>query len=380
MIKRLRAFWAGRIYVVGRGKNPAAFLNEILRDGIELFNTQRSETGIKAQVGLTDFRRMRRAARVSHTRIRVVSRYGWPFILARWWRRKGLLAGLFLIAGTILLLSQMILLVSVSGNKNISAQHILDQAAQGGLKAWVWQRDVDLNEVADDLKNEMPDAAWIGIQRQGVRVVIRIVEKVRPQIPAAAGDLVAVKDGLIQDIMVIQGVLLVHEGETIQKGRTLIVRDWNNVAKGFIRGRVWYSAEADVLEQEDKMEESGRSAEGWGIKIAARVIMVTMPQSPFSDVREEEQRYLGWQWRNWRFPVEVIHIQYFERQVVHWERTAEEAQKAAETQARAEVYAKLEAGAKVVEEKVKILNGVAGARKVRIEVETYEDLAVYADA
>ncbi|MDR3288580.1 MAG: sporulation protein YqfD [Peptococcaceae bacterium] len=380
MLEKMRAFWRGRVCIAGRGKNPAAFLNEALRHGLVLFHTQRSETGLKAQMSVEDFRRIRSAARASHTRIRVIAKYGWPFILARWRRRKGLLGGMALIAAVVIVLSQMILVISVSGNKNVPTPILLENAAALGLKTGMWQKNADLNEIAAQLRDETPDAAWIGVRRQGVRVTIHIVEKVRPQIPSAAGNLVAAKSGLIQDIMVIQGTPLVHEGETVRAGQQLIIQDWTNQAKGFVRGRVWYSAEMTVPLQEDKLEESGKAAEGWGIKFGARVIMVTTPESPFPEARQEERSYRLGNWRNWRFPVEVIHMEYYELQQVHRERTVTEARQAAETQARAEVYAELPAGAKVVEEKVKALDGVPGTETIRVEVETYEDLAVYAGA
>ncbi len=391
MFERILAFWRGRIYFIARGEQLADFLNEALRDRIIFFQAQRSEKGLRAQVSLRDFTRMRRAARKSHSRIRIVAKYGWPFIAIRWWRRKGLLTGLFIIAITLISLSQMILSISVTGNKVLGSQQILEQAAGQGLKTWVWQREVDPNKVAAILQEQIPDAAWIGIERKGTHVEITIVEKIHPKVPSEAGNLVASKPGLVQEVIVIQGQPQIHEGETVRAGQLLIAQtsdisgstDKANrqqaAAKGFVRGRVWYSGEAMVPLIEDKVVESGRLAKGWGIKIGSRVIMITTPNSPFSQVNQEVVGRPLLSWRNWRFPVEVINIRYKELSQVHTERSSSEARQLAENLARTEVYKKIPKGVGIIEEAIKVMPHTNGQEKVRIEVETYEDLAVYAD-
>jgi similar to stage IV sporulation protein len=380
MLEKLRAFWRGRLLITVRGKNAAVFINEALREGIVFFQTQRSETGLRAQVRLEDFRRLRRAARASQMRVRISARYGWPFILARWWRRKGLIAGAVMIAAIVIMLSQMILVISVQGNKSIQTPVIMETAETLGLRTFIWQKNVDIPRISAGLRDAIPDIAWVGIERKGISINISIVEKVRPQIPAAAGNLVAAKTGLIQEIMVIQGTSLVHEGEIVRQGQELIVRGEAEAAKGFVRGRVWYSTEAVVPLHEDRLEDTGRIIKGWGIKFKSRVIMVTNPESPFEQARKEEDIHTLFVWRNWSFPVEVIYINYHELQNTHRERTAAEARQEAERMAKAEVYAQLMPGVAVTEEKVRILTGSPGTEKIRVELETYEDLAVYADS
>lgn len=391
MFERLLAFWRGRIYFLARGERLADFINEVLRDRIMLFQVQRSEKGLRAQISLRDFSRLRRAARKSQSRIRILAKYGWPFIAIRWWRRKGLMIGLVVIAIALISLSQMILSISVSGNKVLGSQQILEQAAGQGLKTWVWQREVDSNKVAAILQEQIPDAAWIGIERIGTHVEITIVEKIHPKIPSEAGNLVASKPGLVQEVMVIQGQPQIHEGETVRAGQVLISQEpvltgltvkpnsQQSTAKGFVRGRVWYSEEAKVPLIEDKVVESGRQAKGWGIKIGLRVIMIMTPNSPFSQVNQEVVGIPLLSWRNWRFPVEVINIRYKELGQVHIERSSSEARQLAENLALAEVHKKIPKGVGVLEETVRVMPHIEGQEKVRVEVETYEDLAVYAN-
>ncbi len=395
MFKWLRVFWQGRIYFLARGDQLPRFLNQALKDGVVLYHTQKSERGMRAQIKLADFRRLRRAARQTHTRVHIVAKYGWPFVAARWWRRKGLLTGIVIIAMALTILSQLVLTISVSGNRNVIASDVLERAEKLGLKTWAYSKSLDLNQIAKVLQEQLPDAAWIGIERNGTDIKIKISEKIRPSIPKEAGNLVASHAGLIKEIMVIQGTPQVHEGETVRAGQVLITQASNSslpsapnapisavnnaVARGFVRGRVWYSAEKQIPLVEDKVEESGRVATGWGIKFGSRVIMVTTQNSPFEQTNEEVTSPFSKPWRNWSFPVEVIRVNYKELHNVHLERSVVEARQLAEQAARTEVRSKITPMVPIVEENVKVIPSNSGAERVRVEVETYEDLAVYAN-
>ena len=407
MFDWLRTFWYGRILLLAQGEELARFINQALKDGVIFYHTHRSERGMRAQIKLTDFRRLRKAARQTHTKVHIVAKYGWPFVAARWWRRKGLILGIILIALVLSVMSQFILTISVTGNRNLLTPDVLSRAEKLGLKTWVYSETLDLNGIAKTLQEEMPDAAWVGIERRGTGVLIKISEKIRPSVPKEAGNLVANRAGLVKEIMVIEGTPLVHEGETVRAGQVLIMKPDDNiminpegnilinpddhnlnnekqtkpaaVAKGFVRGRVWYSAESQIRLVEDKVEESGEAATGWGIKFGSRVIMVTKQNSPFENSNEEVVSLSLKPWRNWRFPVEGIKVKYTELQKVHIERSGEEALQLAEQSARAEVHKKVTTKVPVVLETVKVLSNNSEAVRVRVEVETYEDLAVYAN-
>ena len=405
MFERLRAFWQGRIFFLARGDQLASFLNQVLKNGVIVYHIQKSEREMRAQIKLADFRRLRRAARQTHTRVHIMAKYGWPFIAARWWRRKGLLTGIAMIALVLTVLSQLVLSISVLGNHNVLATDVLQRAEKLGLKTWAYSKDLDLNQIAKALQEQLPDAAWIGVERNGTDVLIKISEKTRPSIPKEAGNLVARQAGIVKEIMVIQGIPQVHEGETVRAGQVLITQALNlgppstpvapnstvnnlnsskptppaSMARGFVRARVWYSAEKQIPLVEDKVEESGRFAMGWGIKFGYRVIMVTMQDSPFQQDNKEVTSHSLKPWRNWRFPVEVIRVKYKELHNVHFERSIAEARQLAEETARTEVQKKMTSGVLVVVENVKVLPNNLGAERVRVEVETYEDLAVYAN-
>lgn len=401
MLVKFGPFYHGRVIFAARGDQLARFVNEGIRDGVVFYKTQKSERGLKAQVSIADFKKLRHAARFTHTRVHILAKYGWPFLALRWWRRKTLMAGILIIGMSLAVLSQMVLSIRVTGNKLIPEEQILQSAETLGLKTWVWQKDVDTRQIAKALVEEFPDAAWVGIDHQGTQIDINVKEKIRPIVQTERGNLVANKTGIIHELMVIQGTPLVHEGETVKAGQVLIEAPMNldnpsaqpkpgsvlkpnptlppaiPAAKGFARARVWYTSEVAVPLSEDKIEESGRSAKGWGIKFGSRVIMVTTPESPFDQVTKEVKMHSYSFGRIWHFPVEIVSIDYKELETVHFERTPEEAQHIAEEQAKNEIVSKVSPGASIIEERVRVLASRDKMERVRVETETYEDLAVY---
>jgi similar to stage IV sporulation protein len=149
------------------------------------------------------------------------------------------------------------------------------------------------------------------------------------------------------------------------------------VAKGFVRGRTWYSAEVTIPLQETLIAATQRQKNGWGIKVGDRVIMITQANSPYEESFAEKNRYRLFSWRNWQFPVEMIKVNYQETQSKLITRTQEEALSLAEEQARLELAASLPTEANVLRQDTVILPADEGFVRVRAQAEVFEDLAVY---
>ena len=303
MLKRLATFWQGQVLFIAEGKALPRFLNELIKDKIFLYRTRQTRQGMRAQVKIRDFARMRRAARLTHTRIRIVAKYGWPFLFQRWKKRKGLIAGIGIIVLGLMVLSQFVLSISVSGNSKIDSKLVLEKAAVMGLKIGANYRSLDYEQMSKALQEQLSDAAWIGVERSGTHVEIKVVEKKQPIVPVGAGNLISNRTGLVEEIMVIQGTAQIKEKDMVRQGQVLITglstppvpyqpisgqssdsskgqntpkpdegenaKAYASAAKGFVRGRVWYSSEATVPLVEDKVEETGNITQGWGIKIGS---------------------------------------------------------------------------------------------------------------
>lgn len=397
MINKLMRYCNGLVYIKISGDRFTDFINKALKENIVFYNTRKTNEEFLAEVSIKDFYRLRQSARDSGVRIKIRTRYGFPFVAARWLRRKGLLAGIFVFLISILIVSQFILNITVEGNNSIPSEQIAAKAQELGIRKWANMNRINLDQISTELLEKMPELSWISIEKRGTEIRIRVAEKTLPEKTLLSGDLIAAKTGIVQDLMVIQGQPAVREGDLVKAGQLLIKGTLSNVneytfdlagsgnkikkvpvAEGFVRGRVWYSKEVQISTEEDVSIETGQKASGWGIKKGDRVIMITNEHSPFSASKQESSIYNLPSWRNWRFPVEIICTRYMETDTIHIERTKEEAIKLAEVTALDEIRREIPSETKIISEKTIVMPSKQGIQKVRAEVETYEELAVYA--
>ncbi|NLP44200.1 MAG: sporulation protein YqfD [Peptococcaceae bacterium] len=398
MFSKVSRYYKGRVYIKASGEGLERFINQAVRDGIIFYNGKKLPDSFRAEVSTEDFKRLRKAAREAEIKIAIRAKYGFPFVALRWQRRKGLIVGLFLIFTALTVLSQFVISIEVEGNDRVPTEQIIVEAEKLGLKTWVLKNNLDLEEISKKLQENNPDLIWATIDERGTNMKIRVVEKTLPEKVVYQGDLIAAKTGFVDQVIVIQGIPVVKEGDMVKQGQVLIkaaggmmeysidARNPNEAkqnlvdapaAKGFVRGRVWYSVEKEVLLSEDFIEKTGRFANGWGIKIKDRVIMITNQKNPYEQAIEETISYALPSWRNWRFPVEVIKVCYEETKNVQVERTVSEARQLAEAQAREELHSLIPAEAKTLRENVRIRTSENEVEYVRVEAETFEELAVY---
>jgi similar to stage IV sporulation protein len=405
MYKKILRYGRGHIKIEVMGENLEEFLNEAVGQGVVFFDTRRKDKVLSAGVRVGDFAKLRTAARQARVDVQLRRKWGLPFLLSRWGRRRGLLLGGVLIVLAVLLLSQFVLSVSVTGNLALETQRIVAEADKLGIRPWVYRGVLDKDKLEKQLAEALPECTWVSLEERGTDILISVVEKALPPQVLFQGDLVAARAGLVEEIMIIQGTARVQEGETVRQGQVLIEAEAEvqveylqppdsagpspgssdaadkgegRVAKGFVRGRTWYSAEAVVPLQETVVEATQQQKIGWGIKVGERVIMITQAASPYAESFVEKSHYRLFSWRNWQFPVEMLKVTYQETRAVPVARTQEQALSLAAEQARAELAALLPAGADVLRQDSVVLPAEEGFVRVRVQAEVFENLAVYA--
>jgi len=383
LLARIREGIFGTLVVAVSGESLERFINSVHRRGIVMGDILiRGPQQASFKISPSDFHRLRPAVRHSGVRLKILRKAGLPFQLRQIGRRKGALAGVVAACAIIYLLSSFVWFIDVHGNKKLSRQQIIQVAQSSGVRTGIWRSRVDPGRLARDLKEKIPQTAWVGVSVQGTRVLIEVVEKVEKPAPLEGkGNLLASKTGLVTDVLVLKGVPQVKEGEMVKTGQPLIVAENIPAAQGFVRARIWYTGSGMAKLKDEGLKPTGRSSSGVRIKIGAKVIILTGKQSPFPLFKEAVDTKSLPKWRNISLPVEFITVRYEE--MTHYTNvmSKEEALKSAEEQAKADLQAKLPAGVKVLHQRVhpgpeKDPNIV----RFNIDVETLEDIAVHQQA
>ena len=128
-----------------------------------------------------------------------VERTGLPVFLGRFRRRYALLTGLALSLLSVLLMTQFVLVVDVSGNERLPSAEILRTLRRLGVRPGVLGPGLDTDYIKQKALVELQDLAWLSINLHGAAEVLvreRVEPPERPD-ESEHGDIVAELPGVV---------------------------------------------------------------------------------------------------------------------------------------------------------------------------------------
>ncbi|MGI9950810.1 sporulation protein YqfD [Moorellaceae bacterium AZ2] len=399
------AFLEGYLIIQVRGEGVESFLNLALEKGLAFGDLNRDEQGnLTAKIPLRYFRSLRPVARKTRCPIRILDKRGLYF----WWRRlrcrRMLILGALLFVVGLYILSAFIWMVDVSPLnelKKVKPERILDVAREAGLQKGAWKGNLDVRSLEHHILLKIPQLAWVGVSFQGTRATIEVVEKTLPDQDDDSGTpahIIATKDAIISEILVLSGQGRVAVGDTVRQGDILISGivlpspaqeqpDTGNQAtrplgaprlvraRGIVRARVWYEAEGEALRQEVQEHPTGRHITAVMLRTPNRQLILRGPGTPpYPNYRQEDRIIRVPSWRNFAFPVELIIVTYYETLVQHFRLTPEEAKEKAREHALSHLRRQLPPQARVLGEKTLEVTEEPDRVRVRVILEAEEDI------
>ncbi|MCF8010458.1 MAG: sporulation protein YqfD [Clostridiales bacterium] len=399
---KITSFLFGYITITIIGEYPERVLNMASSRGIWFWNLKWvSDNTLRASIRLSAFRPLRHIARSCNCRFSIYGRHGLPFWILEIRRQKTMIAGAVVFLILMYMLSSCIWLVDVSGNVKIKDEEVKTLANKAGLHTGTFKWNINTSEMASYLEKSLPGAAWVGLHIDGTRAVIEIAEK---SLPPRKKDneqvnVIAQKNGLIKEMLVLKGEPQVEEGETVKKGQVLISgkvsppeveyenadgqevkdEDYKYVhARGIVRARVWYEGYGECEIISKGVKKTGESSNRICAKMGDKKIIVWGPRKIIfekynKDVIIKEMP----KWRNIDIPVEIHIEQYRELKRFKQTRSRGEAKKRAEKKAEEDIRSK------IPEEDIKILNHEveeiktgtpSNVIRVKLLVEALEDI------
>ncbi len=179
--------------------------------------------------------------------------YGIPSLLARYRRRYGVLAGLFLFAAIIFLSGRVIWDIRVDGNVRLSEDEVIAQLGECGLSVGDIRRGVDTATVENRVMIASGDISWMSINIIGTvaQVEIRESEVIPEQGEEyAASNIVAARDGYIELFEDVRGNVILNIGDYVREGELIVSGLYDSKTAGIrytnARGRVLARVERDI--------------------------------------------------------------------------------------------------------------------------------------
>ena len=215
----------GFVEFEAKGGFPERFLNLCTINGITLWRVQNDGVKVKACTSVKAYKNIRKSARKSGMRVKIIKKRGLPFFIKNNKARVGVVVGITLVALFLFTSSCMLWNIEVTGNEKVKSEILLESLYNNGVRVGVFKSKIDTIAVEGELLKEYSDLAWVSINIFGTKAVLEVKENSeKPQIvdEKTPANIVAKKDGQIVLVEGHKGTNAVKEGDVVVKGDLLI--------------------------------------------------------------------------------------------------------------------------------------------------------------
>lgn len=206
-----------------RGENLEKVINMALARGIYIWDIRRRDDCILLKVRNSGYEALKTIADEQNFAIELLKSEGLPFYKTVMKRRLGLLGGALLFILTLYIMSSFVWFVQVSGNNKVDRNRILMTAAHYGIKVGAGKWTFSRTAVEEAMLREISELAYIQCDIRGVKANIKVVEKILPDVDITGPcNIVANRDGVIDEVLVLDGQAAVKAGDVVARGDILI--------------------------------------------------------------------------------------------------------------------------------------------------------------
>jgi similar to stage IV sporulation protein len=264
--------WGGIMKVRLQGARPEKIVNMALARGIFLWDVKKEKDFMTFRIRSSGYEALKSLADENAYDMEVLDRRGLPFMKSAIKRRMAFLGGALGFILALYILSSFVWFISVEGNDRINDKEILDTARRYGVYQGAAKWNFSRNDAEEAILREIKDLSYIKIDIRGVKAHIEVVEKVIPgeEINGPC-HLIASQDGVIEEIIVLDGQARVKEGDTVAKGDVLVsglvIPEINPYmppeanqnldpylvrARGIVKARVWFEGYGECSLYQEK--------------------------------------------------------------------------------------------------------------------------------
>lgn len=225
MLVKLIRFIRGYIVFSVSGSYPERFINLINRGGINYWDFLPDKKKYSGKMLLSDYKNIRKTARKASVKLKAEKRVGFPFIVKKYKRRKGIAVGAMIAVLIMVILSQFVWDVKLNGVERLSENEVYTALSDCGLKAGAFKSAVDFEAVERKLVLKVPEIRWVSINALNSIAEVEIKEKQsEPKLKKGKYpcNLVASDDGVITDTLVSGGTCKVKRGSAVVKNQLLV--------------------------------------------------------------------------------------------------------------------------------------------------------------
>lgn len=251
----LTSYLLGAVRIRIVGENKERFVNLCRNSDIYIWDI-RNGTECTLCIAKEDFFKLKPIIRKTFVRIKIMEKYGLPFLVYRYRKRVPFCFGIATSFVMIYVLSLFIWDMQVDGNYTYSSYEILRFLKEEGVSTGVKKAQVNCDAVEKSIRNHYFDITWVSVEITGTRLIVHIKEneeeirRASENTDEANGesyDLAATKQAVVTNVVMRGGTAAVKTDMQVQPGDILVYGRYDIVDdnKEIVRTQ-YLRADADV--------------------------------------------------------------------------------------------------------------------------------------
>lgn len=294
-------YLSGYLRVQVTGYAPERFLNLCSNHNILMWELTRLPDGYEFYISVRGFRELKPFLKKTKTRVRIIRRYGFPFRLFRYRKRKLFFFGILFFFCFLFLLSRYIWNIEITGNTSVTDSAMLSYLTMQGCGYGAKKSAIDCSSLEEQIRMDYSNIIWTSAQISGTKLTIQIKENLITNQETAGKeddapqDIVADKDAVIERMITRNGVPQVTVGTEVKKGDILvcgrieIVDDAGTVvnyrytkADADIYGYTTYQYTNSFPLSHSVKRTTGNTTKRYAVELAGKYISIPWKKPPYS--------------------------------------------------------------------------------------------------
>lgn len=221
-------YYKGYVKVRLNSRSPERFLNMCSNHEIYIWNLTNCDDDYEFYIYRKDFLKLKNILKKSKSKIIILEKKGFPMFLFKNRKRKAFFCGIVIAFVFLTIMSMFIWDIEINGNVTQTDHIILDYLKEQSVCHGTLKSKIDCEKMEEKLRAKFNDIIWASVQINGTRLIVSVQEgnarrkinKKRKNIPR---DIIANKDGIIENIITRRGVPQVSKGSAVKKGDILVL-------------------------------------------------------------------------------------------------------------------------------------------------------------
>lgn len=283
-----------RLVIHISGEEPERFINLCKYNHILLTDMYKDDTGIYATLSYKQWEEIKKFEKKCLVTCKIVSEQGILAFLKKYRKHLVFFICLLLFFGFVWYSSLFIWQIEVDGESDYTEEEIVEYVRENLIPIGTRRSKVKLANLEKNLRMQYDKVAWITCEIDGTRLLVHIVETVAKEDLKTMEEpcnIVAVKDGLVTDLIATSGKKIVNPGDEVKKGDILItgvVNVYNEYeelietnyvpASGIVYGQTtYYYKESFPMEYTEK-KHGKKKKTAYAVQIGSKIHLFCQPK------------------------------------------------------------------------------------------------------